>query len=117
MIEQGVFEDAAEGDNMEGMMDSCEKLVGHLNSIGPSGYMTECINKENGMSLLDLICYTENEQMLKVLADKATYFEDIVNHGSEINGGWTPLLWAAQRGNLEIAQLLVRKNANISQGK
>lgn len=69
------------------------------------------------MSLLDLVCFTENEPMLRCLATELDYFRDVVDLPSEINGGWTPLLWATQRQNLEIAQTLVENDADINIGK
>ena len=97
----------------KGMTVKQQELVEHLNKIGPSGYFSECINQDNGMSMLDLVCYTENEPMLKLMTKELTYFPDIVNHASELNGGWTPLLWVSQRCNLEMAQLLVENSAKI----
>ena len=72
-----------------------QELVDHLNAIGHQGYLNECINPENGMSLLDLVCYTENEAMLKLMTKELGYFPEIVNQASELNGGWTPLLWTS----------------------
>ena len=70
-------------------------LVDHLNDIGENGYFNECIDPENGMSLLDLLCYAENEVLISTMKNELPFFPSLVNHASSMNGGWTPLLWAA----------------------
>lgn len=45
------------------------------------------------------------------MAKELEYFEEIVNQNSELNGGWTPLLWASQKCNVELAQILVENGA------
>ena len=99
-IDQGQSQEMLE---LESMTQKQKDLVDHLNGIGEKGYFKECIDPDTGMSLLDQLCYTQNEVLVSTMQKELSYFPSLVNHASTQNGGWTPLLWAAQRCNLEIA--------------
>ncbi len=51
-------------------------------------------------------------------ANRATTANELLKSGEDINaqdkGGWTPLHFAAQEGDLEVAEILVNAGANIT---
>ena len=57
---------------------------------------------EDGLNILHRACFDQNLEMVKLMSSELEYFPEIVNDDSN-EEGWTALLWAAQRSNIEIA--------------
>lgn len=57
--------------------------------------------KHENMTLLHIAAINEDLPMIQRMATELEYFKDVVNDSSNPDG-WTPLLWAAQNGNLEV---------------
>ena len=68
------------------------------------------------MSLLHVACFDQDLEFIRELQKELPYFTEIVNDNSN-SDGWTPLLWAAQKCNLEIVQELVAYGASVSKSK
>ena len=66
--------------------------------------------------MLHVACIDQDIDFIRQLQRELPYFNEIVDDDS--NGdGWTPLLWAAQKSNLEIVQELVAYGATVSKTK
>jgi len=69
------------------------------------------------MSILHFACRDdEGTDFVKQLATELPYFSKVVDDQSN-EDGWTPLMWAAQKGNIETIQELVANGANVMKTK
>ena len=87
-----------------------EELISVLKTLNSKSFIE---NKFEGeLNLLHRACFDSNFEVVKMMSDEIDYFQDIVDDGSN-EEGWTALLWAAQRSNIEIAQELLANGASI----
>ena len=81
---------------------------------GQASTYTDC--KQDGMTLLHHAAFEENVEVVQLLRNQLSFFEEVVDeNGNE--EGWTPLTFSAQVANLEIAQILIESGAQPHQGK
>ena len=91
-----------------------EELIAVLKSLNSKSFIEHKFEGE--LNILHRACFDSNFDLVKMMSDEIEYFQDIVDDQSN-EEGWTALLWAAQRSNIEIAQELIANGATIYQPK
>lgn len=77
-----------------------EKLIEVLQSLNSKNFVENRF--EGGLNILHRACFDQNYELVKMMCSELEYFPEIVDDDSN-DEGWTALLWAAQRSNIDIA--------------
>lgn len=64
-------------------------------------------NKKNDQNLIDAVKKEDSKEVKKIISNQG-------NVNKKDNNEWTPLIWAAARGNREITNLLVENGAQVN---